>query len=163
VNLQKHLTIPGMHSKASDYRWLPVTAVVTYDGNFLLYENFASDNDSIETSGNDTAASDSGSGSSSSSGSRRQSQKWFHSDALLRTNLSGAAVQPLLTLGMDAFVVNVNCANLNDRNARSNTPTKAVTIALLSSSSEDARKWMAAMLHPIADSETESPSRYSGE
>ena len=154
LNLQKYIIIPDIHGKAVEYRWLPVTAVVTYDGNLLLYESYPGDKD------RDTDA------DQKDSAGRTRTQKWFHSDALLRTHLRSADVEPLITLGLDAFII--KNININDRNSKNSgsvgfggITTKA--IALLSSSSDDARKWMAAMVHPIADTDTEieAPLLYS--
>ena len=153
-DLPRYLMVPHMDSKNDDYKWLPVTAVVTYDGSLLLYEYFESDAAISTGDNNDDNAIHKG------------RLKWYSSTSLLRINLRQSKVEPLLTLGLDTFVVKSGMTNCGQQGATS-MPASPLgnkdipPIALLADETEAARKWIHACSHPSSDADVEVPSLFS--
>jgi len=176
-HLLKLLTVPVAGSKAeATYKWLPVTAVVTYDGSLLLYEAFEGDDDDDHNGKDDeaSAAEDGASANSTNSSSAAakkalapeapDTQKWYQSDALLRLSLRSADVEPLLTLGLDVFVIKATAVLASRSSFTSSLPTSTsskTSAALLAESSNMARKWLQICSHPTADADMEPPALYA--
>lgn len=207
-HLLKLLTVPVAGSQPNAaHKWLPVTAVVTYDGSILLYEAFEGDDedkdDDADAAHGDAGANATDAGakkstnsrphsprspspSSSSSRSRSSSssnavgtaaakaaiqpggvlekQKWYASDALLRISLRSADIEPLLTLGLDAFLIKATVVLASRGSFTSSLPGAApgkTSVALLADSSNTARKWLQLCSHPSADADMEPPALYA--
>ena len=176
-HLSRLLTVPVSESKEVDnYKWLPVTAVVTYDGSLLLYEAFEGDDEDVNVAGENLAKNTDGPGSgnigdtstaatATTNATTRskdlRDQKWYASDALIRLSLRDANIQPLLTLRLDAFVVKATAVVASRGPFSSNLPGAMpgkISVALLADSSDTARKWLQVCSHPSADADLEPPA-----
>ncbi len=162
-NLSRLLTVPSKDMEA-DYRWLPVTVVVTYDGALLLYEAFdGDDGDSEPTVGAETSGAEvmmnAGSKSDASNDDMgRDRQKWYRTNVLLRINLRGADVAPLLTLGIDAFAINARFGAVTaNTSGKMSSTGAAMSVVLLAPTSITARKWLQVCSSPNADTDMEQP------
>jgi len=161
-HLPKLLTTPSAGSKSDSYKWMPVTAVVTYDGSMLLYEAFEGDADDDKEGVPAPGVDD----SSSRSGNKlvADTQKWYQSDALLRISLRSAVIEPLLTLGLDAFVIKATAVSANRGSFTSSLPgasSSQASVALLAPTSNTTRKWLQICSHPTADADMEPPALYA--
>ena len=114
AHLSSYVMVPHMDSHYDDYKWLPVSAVVTFDGSLLLYEYFGSDD--LRKPGDPECSSDvdvdgiggdggDGGGTQRNSSYATQKSRWYNSNSLMRINLRQSSVEPLLTLGLDTFTI----------------------------------------------------------
>lgn len=139
-------------SFADEYQWVKLAAVVTFDGTLLLYDHQPHTADVDDEDDNTN---------SSPNSSPSPPLAWtLDVDPVATVDLNQAEVEPLLLLGLDAFVVKprslafMGSAGGGAASPSASTPSSAsapLSLALLAESSEDAKEWMRILTSPMAD------------
>lgn len=148
-----------------DFQWTSLVAVVTFDGTLLLYhfDSYTPDTEELSQLADPNALDQSNDNISA----------LLDSEPLAILDLNCSEVQPLLLLGLDAFVVKPRrqdrspfaLASGVDRNS-SQPPTHSATsgstgcvtsLALLAGGSDDAREWMRVLSTPLCDPKIDPP------